>query len=386
MDMLVTTEIVFFVSLFLVVHSYFLYPISLVCLSAIRKRYEFKDTGEAPIRKISVLMSAYNEAATIRQRLTTLLSSDYPLFEVLVGVDGATDGTAEVLQGIKDDRLEVIRYEVNRGKVCVLNDLYEHADGSILLFTDANTELSRNALGKLERHFKNEKVGGVCGRLELCPSKKAKGSLMESEYWGVESRIKKLEGDQGMTLGANGAIYAIRRELFVPFDTHSRIADDLILPLKIVDGGYYFVHEPEALAFEDSGDFKAEFTRKVRIGAAILGTVRSLKRFMNPSRGFVAYSFWSHKMLRWLVPYCLIIMVVSNLILLPYGSLFLFLSILQGASYVIAAIGIAGLFCGLQIPIASYFGYFLTANTGLAVGSLKSLLRRQDTKWEVFRD
>jgi cellulose synthase/poly-beta-1,6-N-acetylglucosamine synthase-like glycosyltransferase len=386
MNMLAVIEIVFFVALFLVVHSYFLYPASLACLSVVSKRYEFSDPGQAPKRKISILISAYNEALTIKERIESLVSIKYPSFEVIIGVDGATDGTAEILQEIKNNKLKVIRYGVNRGKVWVLNDLYEHAEGPILMFTDANTELSSNALEKLERHFNNEKVGGVCGRLELRPDKRAKGSGMESEYWGMESRIKRLEGDQGMTLGANGAIYAIRRELFVPFDTHSRIADDFILPLRIIEKGYYFVHEQDAVAFEYSGNFKAEFTRKVRIGAAILATAKSSLPLMNPLRGFIAYSFWSHKIIRWLVPYLLPIMVILNLILLPYGRVFLFMLIVQGAFYLLAAIGIIGLFSGLQIPVASHIGYFLNANAALVVGLMKSLFKPQDTKWEVSRN
>jgi len=384
--MLIGIEIVFFIALLLVIHSYLLYPASLAFLSAIGKRYEFYDAGKPTTEKISILISAYNEAATIKKRITGLLSIDYPSFEVIVGVDGATDGTAEILQEIGDNRLKVIRYETNRGKVWVLNDLYEHTDGSILMFTDANTDLNQNALAMLERHFGDERVGGVSGRQETRPYHGSKEMRVESEYWKIESWIKQREGDRGMTLGGNGSVYAIRRDLFMPFDTQSRIADDFILPLKVIEKGYYFVYEPEAVAIEQSGDLKGEFRRKMRIGAAVSATLKAARPLMNPSKGFIAYSLWSHKIIRWFVPYLLVIILISNILLLSQAEIFRIGVIVQFVFYSIAAVGIFGLSTRIQIPIVAQLGYFVVANAALFTGITKALVRHPETKWEVSRN
>lgn len=384
--MKIAIETVFWGGLLLIVHSYLIYPLSLMLMSAISKRYVLKDSSAEPKREISILISAYNEERMIGKRIAELLSIDYSPFEIIVGIDGATDRTYEVLKQFDDARLRVFRFDVNRGKVWVLNDLWKQARGEILIFSDANTELHKDSLKKLERHFSDPRVGGVCGRLELDPNEGARASALESEYWGIESRIKRLEGDMGMTLGANGAIYAIRRELFVPFATRSRIADDFILPLRIIEKGYYFVYESEALAYERSGDVRIEFNRKVRIGAAIVATLKASGALLNPLRGFVAYAFWSHKVLRWLVPYLLIVIILANVLLMQNSQFFQVTAMLQGIFYIGAVIGILGLLLGIQIPILSYLGYFVAANAALIVGLGKSFLREQDTKWKVARD
>lgn len=383
--MTVAIETVFWVALLLIVHSYLIYPVSLVILSKIRKRYVLKERITESRKKISILISAYNEEQTIGTRVAELLKVDYSPFEIIVGVDGATDRTPEMLKEFDDARLKVVCFGENRGKVWVLNDLCKQAEGEIFMFSDANTQLHKDALKKLERHFDDPRVGGVCGRLKLDPKGGSEGSGMESEYWGLESRIKRLEGDRGITLGANGAIYAIRGDLFVPFATRSRIADDFILPLRIIEKGYYFVYEPEALAFEQSGDMRTELTRKVRIGAAIVATMKASRALMNPFRGFVAYSIWSHKILRWLVPFFLLIIGLANCLLFPLSEFFQITAVLQGLFYLGAVTGIFGLLAGIQIPILSYLGYFVAANAALLFGLGKSFLREQGTRWEVSR-
>ncbi|HQT91897.1 MAG TPA: glycosyltransferase, partial [Candidatus Kryptobacter bacterium] len=110
-------DVLFWVAVILVLHSYVVYPLSLVLLSMFRKRYSFVDKNDVMSRKISLLVSAFNEDKTIRERVEGFLSIDYPLFEVIIGVDGATDRTTEILSGIKDSRLKVITFEKNRGKV-----------------------------------------------------------------------------------------------------------------------------------------------------------------------------------------------------------------------------------------------------------------------------
>ncbi len=384
--MTIVLETVFWVTLILVVHSYLVYPVSLLFLSLVRKRYTLKSLPSQPKKKISILLSAYNEEATIGKRISELLATKYPFLQIIVGVDGATDQTYQTLRQFEDERLKVVPFELNRGKVWVLNDLYEYAEGDVLMFCDANTRLDGDSFEKLEKHFHDGRVGGVCGRLKLYSNDSVNGSEMESKYWGIESWIKKLEGDQGMTLGANGAIYAIRRELFVPFDTNSRIADDFILPLRIIEKGYYFVYEEQALAFENAGNFKDEFSRKVRIGAAIIATMKASVTLMNPLRGFIAYALWSHKIIRWLVPYFILVMIFSNLILLSHSEAFVFTAIAQGAFYFLAAAGIICLFWSIQVPIISHLGYFAVANVALVVGFVKSLITHPDTKWEVSRN
>ncbi len=379
-------SVLFWGAFILILHSYVLYPASLACLSIFRKRYRCPAGDGESTRSISILISAFNEERTIEERVRGFLSIDYPSFEIIVGVDGTSDRTTEFLNRIEDPRLKVVPFEKNRGKVWVLNDLQKLATGTILMFTDANTRLQAGALRKIEHHFANEKVGGVCGRQEILPPEDPGGLKLESEYWAFEGWLKKLEGDQGMTLGGNGAVYAVRRELFVPFATHARIADDFVLPLKIIEQGYYFVYEPEALAIEQSGDLRGEFRRKVRIGAAVMATLGTIKSLLNPLRGFAAYSLWSHKIIRWGVPFLLFVLFVSNLFLVSQSTLFYFTLVMQIVCYAVAAIGVVGLLRGIHIPLASHLGYFAVANGALLIGYVSSIVKRPETKWEVSRN
>lgn len=378
--------ILFWGAAILVLHSYVVYPLSLVFLSKVRKRYRYVQAGTREPEKISMLVSAYNEEETIEERVRGFLDIDYPDFEVIVGVDGATDTTGEILKQIEDPRLKVVPFEMNRGKVWVLNDLKNIATGSILMFTDANTRLHPETMSKIERHFADPRVGGVCGRQEIVPWTGPHAMNLESQYWEFEGWLKKLEGDQGMTLGGNGSVYAVRSDLFVPFATRARIADDFVLPMKIIEQGYYFVYEPEALAVEQSGDLAGEFKRKVRIGAAVFATLGAIKPLVNPARGFPSYALWSHKIIRWAVPVLIVLLFISNLFLVSDGVFFYFTFVMQVICYGIALMGMFGLRKGVHVPVASHMAYFLASNAALLVGYVKSIVKRPETKWQVSRN
>ncbi len=380
-------QAVFWICFFMLLHSYVIYPLSLILLSKNNARQdEAIWAGNLP--KVSILVSAYNEEKEIDAKISNIAQINYPttLIEFLIGVDGAQDRTAEIVRCRNIPRLKLYDFPERRGKVAVLNELAELAGGEILLFTDANTELDNNALNNLVKHFESRSVGGVCGRLVLRSSKIAVGSAVESLYWRFESLLKELEGNRGAALGANGGIYAVRKSCFVPFETKFPIADDFVLPLKIIEKGYEFIYEPSALAFEESGNFVSEFKRKVRIGAQDFNALRIVKPLLNPSRGFVAYAMWSHKIFRWFVPHFLLLAFFSNLFLVSHGGFLYFTMLMQISFYLAALIGTIGLLLNKNIPIFAHIGYFVSANAALFVGFIKAIFKIQGTKWEVSRD
>ena len=199
-------QLCFWILVALLIHTYLIYPFSLLVITRKEKLPEQK-LQDRDFPKVSVIISAYNEEARIEAKLSNFKDLNYPdeKIEFLIGVDGAKDRTAELIRARRSEQVRLFEYPENRGKVAVLNDLVDYAAGEILIFTDANTIFDRDAVLNLCQHFMDTKVGGVCGRLLLMSGKQK----LEPLYWMFESKLKELEGAHGATIGANGGIYAI---------------------------------------------------------------------------------------------------------------------------------------------------------------------------------
>jgi cellulose synthase/poly-beta-1,6-N-acetylglucosamine synthase-like glycosyltransferase len=248
---------------------------------------------------------AYNEALSIEARLENLLSLDYPAdrLEILVGSDGSTDDTVERARRYQPFGVRVQPFTHRRGKPAVLNALVPHASGDIVLFADARQRFEPATLRAIVADFNDASVGAVSGELMLETADAAvhagQGAAL---YWRYEKMIRSAESRTDSTVGATGAIYAIRRSLFVtiPDDT---LLDDVVIPLRIVQQGYRVVFEPAARAFDyASTTAQQEFGRKAR---TIAGTFQLFSRerwLFDPRRNRLWFATMSHKGLRLLLP------------------------------------------------------------------------------------
>ena len=177
--------------------------------------------------------------------------------------------------------------------------------GEIVLLSDANTSIDASAARNLVRWFADSNVGAVCGKLVLIDS--ANGKNVDSLYWRYETFLKQCEGRLGALLGSNGAIYAIRRELFNPIPPQT-ILDDFCIPLLAkLRTDCAIVFDSTAIAREETaGQVREEFRRRVRIGAGGFQAIGMLWRLLNPRRRWIAFTFLSHKIMRWLCPFFLL--------------------------------------------------------------------------------
>lgn len=273
------------------------------------------DNGELPA--ITLLIAAHNEETVIGKRLENALALDYPpgKLRVVVASDGSTDRTVEFSNLFADRGVEVFDYPTNRGKSATLNAAMRELSSDVVLLSDANTFVNRDAARLMARWFDRPEVGAVCGRLVLVNPRT--GANVDSLYWRYETFLKQCEARLGALLGANGAIYAIRRELFVEIPPET-IVDDFMIPLLAkIKTGCRLVYESEAVAREESppniGD---EFRRRVRIGAGGFQSLVTLWPLLSPLCGWLAFSFWSHKVLRWFCPFFLVGAFAANLLLL----------------------------------------------------------------------
>jgi poly-beta-1,6-N-acetyl-D-glucosamine synthase len=300
----------------LIGYTYVGYPILLWIASRLFAKPVNKGAFE-PV--VSVILSAFNEEKHIEKKLLNLLNMDYPedKLEILVGSDGAFDGTDAIISKFRSPRIRFFRFVQNMGKPHVLNGLVQEAHGAILVFTDARQEFSSNAIRELVENFHDPQVGCVSGELYFGEvQSKPIGQGMDA-YWKYEKFLRKCESQMGSMLGATGAIYAVRRHLFsaVPTDI---LVDDMYIPLSIIEKGFRAIFDSKACAFDlVSSKGKEEFKRKVRTLTGNYQIFQLLGQLFTPFKSPIAWQLFSHKFLRLLVPFFLIGLFVSNLFLLP---------------------------------------------------------------------
>ena len=329
---------------------------------------------------LSVVISAHDEEICIRQKIENCLALDYPAdrLEVIVGCDGCTDRTAELARASGDPRVRVVE-GTRVGKAAVLSRLVPRARGEIVLLTDANVLVDRAAAKALARHFHDPAVGAVVGRLRLY--NRVKRDYEESLYWKYETTLKYLEGKLGCVLGANGGLYAVRRLIF-PQLQRTTITDDFVVPVRVASRGWRIPFEPEAVAFEETTeDVDREFGRRARIGAGNWQSLALVPEVLDPRSGFLAFAFVSHKLLRWVTPFLLVLALALSAVLAARGALFWQAALaLQVAFYALALAGRAGTNGPLR-RASSLAWYFVSMNAALAVGLWRFLRGTQGAAW-----
>ena len=384
-------EVVFWACLVLVAHTYLFYPAVLFVAYALaqlrrdcgylvtasdRRRGRLPD-GELP--HLTLVVPAYNEAEVLPAKLANLAALDYPRekLEVVFVSDGSTDGTDEILAGAQADGIRLVCVPHRGGKANALNHGVAAARHGMLVFSDAATLFAPDALRQLSRHFVDPQVGVVCGMLRFQGG--AEFQHTEGIYWRYEKALRVMEARLGATLTASGAIYALRREAWQPLAADVMI-DDFVVPLKARRAGFRVVFDPEAVATEFAADSVAdEFTRRVRLA---VGSFRALGDLLRTRlTPFTALAFFSHKVLRWVLPFLMLGLLLTSALLWPrpiYREALVF----QVLFY---AWALAGFAFRERVPPLRYglFGYFLLAiNLAFLVGFLQCFFGREPVRWK----
>ena len=366
-------------SLTLLAYAYGGYPVLLWLLSKVTRARPGRAGEPTEWPSVSVIVSAYNEEQVIADRVRNLLELDYPTdkLEVVIGSDGSTDRTATIVRGCGGRATRFVDFAERRGKASVVNDLVAQARGDVVVLTDANTFFEPGAVRALVTAlWRHPTACAVVGRLELRSS--AAGGNLDGAYWRYETWLKSLESHFGAVLGANGAIYAVRRAHYRPLPACTVSVDDLLIPMFMrLHGGGEIFFVPEARAYETSPtQVRHEFRRRVRIGAGDLQALLWTWRLLLPAKGMVAFSYFSHKALRWLGPWLMLAGFAANVFLLD-RPVFRWLFLAQLAFY--------GL--GVLAPVvrvaASAARYFITLNVGLGVGFVRLVLGVQRPFWST---
>ncbi len=378
-------EILFWLSTALILYVYTGYPLVLALFA--RKRGSKSPSDNTGFPRISLLISAYNEKGVIAEKLDNALALDYPSdrLEIIVISDCSDDGTDEVVRQYSAAGIRLVRQAERLGKSVGLNLGVQSATGEILVFSDANSIYRPDSIRNLVRHFSDRSVGYVVGN---CAYKEglALPASAESEglYWRLETWLKEKESAFGSVVGGDGAIYAIRYELF----TLLRATDinDLLNPLQIIVRGFRGVYDRSAVCYEEAGDsFQKEFNRKVRIISRSLNAVWRaplvLLPWIQPRHWF---ALMSHKVLRWFVPLFLFVALLTSICL--WQLLFYRFAVLLQAGFY--ALAMAGWACESRRkpPKILYLPYyFCLVNLASLLGIIKFLRGSLSPTWQTIR-
>ena len=376
-------QILFWTCLGLILYTYLIYPFLVNLLAALFQR-KIPVVG-IDFPPVSMVIPAYNEEEVLEEKINNCLSIDYPeeRIKFLFGSDGSSDGTNQILQSLDHPRIRPFLFSDREGKSSVLNKLIPEVEGSIVILSDANSMYHPESIKRLVSYFADPSIGGVCGRLDLVNVSGNPGGKGEGLYWQFENSIKKAESSLHSVISSNGAIFAIRKDLFDPLPTKYIFNDDFMITLQILRKHKRVVYDPIAVATESTApNMEGEFTRKIRISSLNFNAISSILPLLHPRYGFTALSLFSHKILRWMVPVFGLGMLVSNFILLNQGGIYPLLLAGQGLVYIGAGLGYLGdRFFGRSGPFIPFY-YLAMINLALVLGLWRSVTRSQERAWK----
>jgi cellulose synthase/poly-beta-1,6-N-acetylglucosamine synthase-like glycosyltransferase len=373
-------QIVFVLSLLLLIYVYLGYPVIVCLLGGLRSR---------PVRKqvfepfITIVIAAFNEEEHIAATVSNKLQLDYPpeKLEIIVVSDGSADRTDEIVNSFTDQRIKLVRQEPRAGKTSALNLVIPQAAGEIIVFSDANSIYDKGALKALVANFADSEVGYVTGKMIYV---NPDGSIIGdgcSAYMKYENFLRTCETRIGSIVGVDGGIDAVRKELYHPMNPDQ--LPDFVLPLSVVEQGYRVVYEPDALLREDAlkaaGD---EYRMRVRVSLRALWALWDKRKLLFSDRDkLFAWQLFSHKVARYLCFIFMFLAFVANLSLLEAGFIYRLFFICQVAAYFLAVVSPWLEKRGRQLKIASLCHYFLLINIAAGHAFLKFIRGKKQVVW-----
>lgn len=387
--MLLLCNILFWLSIFIVVYSYILYPL-VVCIKARKAKPNtliYKPNDEE-LPTLSIIFAAYNEELVIEKKIDTLFATSYPQFkiEVIIGSDNSTDKTNEIILR-KQNEYELLRFynfEQRQGKAAIINALVEKATGEILVLTDANVYFTEHTLYELAKHYKNPYIALVGGLIHNTNIHKTGISYQEKMYLNLENRLKYQEGILwGNMVGAFGGIYSLRRRCYSPVPKNF-ITDDFFISMKVLEQGFKSILEPNALCYEDvPNKLHEEFNRKVRISIGNFQSIVEFRKLIALKRNAIGFSFFSHKIIRWITPFLLILCLISSLCLALVGiTLFMYIFAMQIALFLVPILDKLLQTMHIHSKFLRFITHFYSMNVALFIGFLKYMKGVNSNVWQ----
>ncbi len=386
-----TISILFWICLFLVFYTYIGYGIVLWVAVKVKELFSPRRVLELPetLPEVTLFITAYNEEKVVDEKMENSLSLDYPKdkLKIVWVTDGSTDKTNEKLAAYPG--VNVLFQPERKGKTAAINRGMPFITTPIVVFTDANTRLNREAIKEIVKAFTDPKTGCVAGEKRISVDEAdTAASGGEGFYWRYESTLKELDSRLYSAVGAAGELFAIRASLFeeMPEDT---LLDDFILSLHIARKGYRIAYCKNAYAMESASlNMEEEEKRKVRIAAGGIQAVQRLRPLLNIFRyGCLSFQYISHRVLRWTItPIALFLLVPLNVVLIISGAapawLYQLFAAGQALFYLTAGIGwyLAQHAVKNKILFIPYYFLFMNVNVFKGMIYLKNF--KGNAAWE----
>jgi len=388
-------EIIFWILLLIVFYTFAGYAVLLAILLSLKRTISKKriipEVKSADLPRVCMFVAAYNESNYVDVKVANLLELDYPKDKIqyLWITDGSDDGTPELLK--KYPQMEVHHLPERRGKIHAMNRGIQFVDAPIVIFSDSNTTLCKQAIRVMVETFNDPMVGCIAGEKRIV-NLKADGAAGSGEniYWKFESWVKRMDSELNSAVGAVGELFAIRTSLYSEVENDT-ILDDFIISLRIAEQGYRIAYTPDAYAIETASiNISEELKRKVRIAAGGLQTVGRLKELLNPFRyGWLSVQYISHKVLRWTIaPIALFCLLIVNLFLVlnsgkwSFDDFYTVFFFLQAFLYLFALLGAMIERHKIRFKLLFVPFYFVAMNYASMLGMIRFLKGRQSVNWE----
>jgi len=380
--------VLFWSSLAVIAYVYFGYPL-LLWLGVLGKpgTNRGKELAACDARLISVIAAAHNEESLIEAKIRNVLDSDYPRerIEILIGSDGSSDRTEEIVRRFASQGVGLVSFPQQQGKSAMQNRLVATASGEILVLTDADCLFARDAIPLALENFADPRVGLVTARPRFFNEGDTAITANEGIYLRYETWLRLQESERSLLAMASGSFVAIRRSLWRPLEPD--LGDDFVLPLRVAQIGSLNVLDERIIASTHLSEDRpsAMLRTKTRIITKDFRGLLAYAHLLNPIRhGDIAVSLLSHKLLRWFIPYLLLVLLAADLCLLHRPVFRLFLA-LQAAFYALALLGFAlqnwRRASLLSVPLS-----FCVVNLAALIGTARCLLGRTSALWTPARN
>jgi cellulose synthase/poly-beta-1,6-N-acetylglucosamine synthase-like glycosyltransferase len=383
-------EILFWLSVAAMFHSYMLFPWLLKLFSKGKKENVLIYKPDENLPFVSIIVAVHNEAKVILKKICSIYNTLYPFhkFELLIGSDASTDDTNLICKICSEnyDNLHFFPFEVRGGKSTIINRLAEHAKGDILILTDANVFFDNRTIFQLIKHFKNSDIDIVGGNVINDKINPGGISLQETAFISREIQLKYMEGlVWGMAMGVYGAVYAIRRNSLTKVPDNF-LVDDFYITMNVLRKKGKVIMELNAFTMEDvPDDLIVEYKRKTRIAAGNFQNLRAFYQCLFPPWSSLAFVFFSHKVIRWTGPFLLIIIFITNLYLAFISDFFRYVLFVQIFLLILPFIDLFLRKINFHVIILRFITHFYVMNIAMMAGFFKSIFGKRSNIWQPTR-
>jgi len=345
------------------------YPLVLSAIALLRPR---------PVRRgewtpsVTILVPAYNEAACIAGTIENKLALDYPAerLEITVVSDASEDGTDDIVRRYAARGVKLLRTAVRQGKAAALNEAIRHANGEIVVFSDANSTFAVDAVRRMVENFTDPRVGYVTGNLQYLHGEEASGRG-SGAYMRYENWLRRIETRVDSVIGVNGGVDAMRRRLYA--DVPADQITDFVLPLRVIAAGFRVVFDERVHSSERANqELGSEFRMRVRVALRALRGLVYMRQALNVVRApLPAFCIFSHKILRYLSFLFLAGALMINAILAARNPSYIPLLLLQVAFYALALLGLTRNLPGALLRLTALPTYFLVSNVAFGIAAVR---------------